>query len=318
MALPDTMDGRLWLTNEHPAWLRAWQPVADVTEFEGGQGVLPVTLGGRFYAITRDLRGFEDRCVHGAPLSVGSLDDGVLKCRHGNAHTAPSLPVREHYGLIWLAPNGSVEPLPEVAEFEDPTFGCARIPVQEWNASAAQMADNFLDVGHFPFTHRNSIGDPDDRLVAPYEVLRDQWHFEVTHRHMAKSLAHSFNHEGEFETTERTVRFVGTAPHHVYLHIRYADTGTEIAICFFHQAVDAGHTRLYAFQLRNDMGPGGVSLAEVIEFQNIVASEDRWLLEMLEMKAIPIDISSELHVRADRITVELRRMLADLVALEAA
>ncbi len=118
--------------------------------------------------------------------------------------------------------------------------------------------------------------------------------------------------------TTRSLIFVGTAPHHVYLRIKYDDSDTVITICFFHCAVDAEHTDLYAFQIRNDMGPGGYSVAEVEAQQNLVANEDRQLLEKMVVKGIPRELGAELHVRADRSTVELRRMLADLVARDAA
>jgi hypothetical protein len=63
------------------------------------------------------------------------------------------------------------------------------------------------------------------------------------------------------------------------------------------------------------MGPDGYSVNDVILQQNMVANEDKVLLEQLAVKGIPVRLGDELHVRADRITVELRRLLADLVAL---
>jgi phenylpropionate dioxygenase-like ring-hydroxylating dioxygenase large terminal subunit len=335
MALPDVLDASAWLTNEQPGWLRAWQPVGTVEALAHAGGVLPVRLGGRPYVLIEAEGGpaaFADQCPDGhAPLSVGRRTVDALRCRHGASYLlsrerlgAPSggcgtglepLPVEVRYGLIWLAPLGSVSAVPDVPEWDDPAFTVVAMPVQLWRASAAQMADNFLDVAHFPFTHPGSIGDPDDRVVMPYEIDRGPWHFSVQHRHAAKTLSYSMGTEPAVGTTMRTLRFVGTAPHHVYLRIRYEDSGTVMAICFFHQAVDRDTTNLYAFQIRNDMGPGGYSAAEVMAQQDAVATEDRVLLEQLAVKGIPIRFGDELHVRADRITVELRRLLADLVAL---
>jgi phenylpropionate dioxygenase-like ring-hydroxylating dioxygenase large terminal subunit len=343
MALPDVLDAAAWLTNEETGWLRAWQPVATVDALAQAGGVLAVRLGGKPYVLV-DAEGgpaaFADQCPDGhAPLSVGRRTDDVLRCRHGVTYLlsadrlgAPAggcgtglaaLPVGVRYGLIWLAPLGSVSDVPDIPEWDDPEFTVVPMPVYQWRASAAQMADNFLDVAHFPFTHPGTIGDPDDRVVLPYEVERGPWHFSVEHRHAAKTLTYSMgtqevSAEQTFGSTMRTLRFVGTAPHHVYLRIRYEDSGTVIVICFFHQAVDGDTTNLYAFQIRNDMGPDGYSVADVVAQQEAVANEDKVLLEQLAVKGIPVRLGDELHVRADRSTVELRRMLADLVALEPA
>jgi phenylpropionate dioxygenase-like ring-hydroxylating dioxygenase large terminal subunit len=340
MALPDVLDAAAWLTNDEIGWLRAWQPVSTVDALAEAGGVLAVRLGDRPFVLVEAEGGpaaFVDQCPDGhAPLSVGRRTPEALRCRHGVSYLlgreqlgAPSggcgtgliaLPVEVRYGLIWLAPLGSVSAFPDIPEWDDPEFTVVPMPVQAWRASAAQMADNFLDVAHFPFTHPGSIGDPDDRVVLPYEVERGPWHFSVQHRHAAKTLTQSMGSdsmgtEQTFETTTRTLRFVGTAPHHVYLRIRYEDSGTVIAICFFHQAVDRDTTHLYAFQIRNDMGPGGYSVDDVMQQQNTVANEDKVLLEQLAVKGIPVRLGDELHVRADRSTVELRRLLADLVAL---
>jgi phenylpropionate dioxygenase-like ring-hydroxylating dioxygenase large terminal subunit len=335
MGLPDVLDAAAWLTNEETGWLRAWQPVSSVEALAEAGGVLAVRLGDRPYVLVEaegGPAGFVDQCPDGhAPLSVGRRTPAALRCRHGVSYLlgeqqlgAPSggcgtgliaLPVEVRYGLIWLAPLGSVSAIPDIPEWDDPEFTVVPMPVQSWRASAAQMADNFLDVAHFPFTHPGSIGDPDDRVVLPYEVERGPWHFSVEHRHAAKTLTQSMGAEQTLDTTMRTLRFVGTAPHHVYLRIRYEDSGTVIVICFFHQAVDRDTTNLYAFQIRNDMGPGGYSVDDVMQQQNTVANEDKVLLEQLAVKGIPVRLGDELHVRADRSTVELRRLLADLVAL---
>ncbi len=202
--LPDTLDPAAWLTNEHPAWLHAWQPVATAPDPAAAGDLLPVQLGGRAYVVTTGGSGplaYVDECVHGAPLSVGRRTEAGITCRHGVEHTEAGggldpLPVAERFGLLWLAPLGPVGPLPEVPEWDDPAYTVVTMPVQRWYASAAQMADNFLDVAHFPFTHPASIGDPDDREVRTYEVEREPTSFRVEHRHAARSLAYSMDPGG--------------------------------------------------------------------------------------------------------------------------
>ena len=46
----------------------------------------------------------------------------------------------------------------------------------------------------------------------------------------------------------------------------------------------------------------------------LVAMEDKAMLERMHHKAVPIDVTAEYHSKADRTTLEMRRILRDLVA----
>ena len=327
-----------WFGNDHPALRRCWHPVCRVADLDG-DGPHPVRLLGSSWVLIR-LGGrwslLPDRCPHRlAPLHLGAVDDGVrgqvLRCAyHGwafdgggrcvevpalgpgarvptSADLVPAAAIEERFGLLWVALDEPLTPLPEVPEWDDPAFARVDIPVQDWCASAAQMADNFLDVGHFPFTHTGTIGDPADRVVAPYDVDRDGWCFTAGHRHRAQALL-----EGT-EAAERVMRFTCTAPHHVRISLDYGEAG-RLVLLFFHQPLDVGRTRLYCTELAENVADGRVPADEATAFQLAVADEDRRVLERLERKAVPLAPGVEVHTRADRITVELRRVLADLVA----
>ena len=86
-----------------------------------------------------------------------------------------------------------------------------------------------------------------------------------------------------------------------------------LTILFFHQPVDATTTKLYCFDLRNDIADGRTTVEDTVAFQIAVAEEDRALLERVVSKAVPLDLQAEVHTRADRITLEMRRVLLDLV-----
>jgi phenylpropionate dioxygenase-like ring-hydroxylating dioxygenase large terminal subunit len=328
-----------WLTNTDPALRAAWHPVARVGDV--GDGPLGVRLLGEAWAVARlggRLVALEDRCPHRlAPLSAGRVEGDTLQCRyHGWRFggdgacvaipaTGPDVPVPprarcatasvvEHLGLVWLAPETPRCPLPDLPELDDPHFGPVELPPQTWRASAAQMADNFLDVAHFPFTHAGTIGDPDDRLVHPYEVEREGWVVRAVHRHRAKALVGEAAPDGPVEEViDREMGFTLTAPHHVVLRLDYGRDG-RMVLAFFHQPVDDDTTVLWCLQAAENVADGRVPTDEARAFQLRVAAEDRDLLERLEPKAVPLDLTAEVHTRADRITVELRRMLADLVA----
>ncbi|MCY4663615.1 MAG: hypothetical protein OXC00_03015, partial [Acidimicrobiaceae bacterium] len=105
-----------------------------------------------------------------------------------------------------------------------------------------------------------------------------------------------------------------TAPHHVYLRIGYPEENVVLTISFCHQPVNAATTRLYCTDYRNDIEDEPEARAEAAGFQLEVAAEDQELLQRIGTKAVPLVPALEYHSKADRITLEMRRMLADLVA----
>ncbi len=305
-------------------------------------GPIGVELLGEHWCVVRlggTLTAFADACPHRlSPLSAGTVIGDSLRCAyHGfrfaadgrcveipalepglpigsGAHCSVAAAVTEHLGLIWLAPETPLAPLPEVPEHHDPSFVQCPLPALDWNASAAQMADNFLDVAHLPFVHLDTFGEEDDLLVADYGVERNDWKFNVVHRHQTKALADSMGAGDEYRIVERELLYVFTAPHHVYLRIGYTEENAVLTISFCHQPVNATTTRLYCTDYRNDIADTDEARAAAVDFQLAVAAEDKVLLERMHTKAVPLGPGVEFHTKADRITLEMRRVLADLVA----
>jgi len=63
---------------------------------------------------------------------------------------------------------------------------------------------------------------------------------------------------------------------------------------------------------RND-GPDAERQKGIIAVDRQVQDEDRRLLERIDPD-FPTDTTSEIHTRADRMTIEYRRVLADLAS----
>ena len=79
--------------------------------------------------------------------------------------------VRERWGLVWLAP---AEPRTELfadADVEDAAYVGAWLPPARTPAPAGVVADNFLDVAHFPFVHAGDVRRRRARRSCrPYDV----------------------------------------------------------------------------------------------------------------------------------------------------
>lgn len=333
--MPDVPDE---LDNCHPALRRGWHPVALSDECREGE-VSGVTLLGARWAISRidgEVVAVADRCPHrGAPLSAGCMVGDTFQCAyHGWRFDgagrcteipalAPDVPlppraslqvpfaVAERYGIVWIAPEAPVAPLVELPEWGSAEFPLVQGGATTWAAGAAQMADNFLDVAHFPFTHLASFGVADDRLVPEHDVRRDGWTIDVTHSHLAVPAD-----PDEVEPEVREQAFHLRAPFTIVLRLRYARSGDEIAVLFAIQPVDAATSRLYRWNLRNAAAAARRSDAEHERLDALVVDEDRSLLERFESTSLPLDLRREVHTKADRATVELRRLLSDLCTVE--
>jgi hypothetical protein len=143
-------------------------------------------------------------------------------------------------------------------------------------------------------------------------VQRDGLTFTCDYHHSTKVLADSMGATA-FSVAERRSTWWYAAPFAIRLRIHYSADDVVLTILFFHQPVDAVTTKLYCFDLRNDIRDGRTTVEDSVAFQVAVAEEDRALLERIVDKSVALDLQADVHTRADRITVEMRRVLADLV-----
>lgn len=335
------MDTDQELTNDHPALARCWHPVARSSEV----GVAPrrITLLGEHWVLWRnqdgDLSGFADRCPHRrAPLSLGSCAAGVITCAYhgwrfdsegtcieipalGPGATLPpaarlSAPgaVAEAHGMVYLAPLSPLTPLPYLAEADDDRFMTGDLPVISTRGSAALLADNFLDMAHFPFVHAATFGAEESSEVAPYEVVRDGLCTTVSFEHSFANREDPGVARGERPLIQRRrLTYTFTAPFHLSLRIDFLDAGGTNTIGFFLCPESADTTRIYSTLWRDDLDGDRQRMDEAVAFETAVVEEDLAIQSRFDVLSVPLSVSAEVHTRADKTTLELRRVLIDLV-----
>ena len=331
------------IDNLHPALRRGFHPVCRSSDVAEGQ-ILAVRLLGEDWAVARiggNVTAARDQCPHrGAPITAGCIVGGEIQCKYHGYRFGPdgactaipalgedaAIPSRarltlphsleERYGIVWLAPEEPVAPIVDVPEWDDPDFTVCPLPDQSWQAGAGQMTENFLDMGHISFLHAETFGDPDAVVVPHYTCERDGFTFVCDTHHSAKLLSDSGGRTAtdEFDVASRRSTWWYHAPFALRLRIEYHRENIVLTILFFHQPVDATTTKLYAFDLRNDIKDGRSTAEDAVTFQMAVGAEDKAMLEAIPSKATPLDLQAEVHTRADRNTVEMRRVLADMVA----
>ena len=139
------------------------------------------------------VRAFVDRCPHRrCPLTLGHCEGGVLQCAyHGwrfddagrcveipalgegamlppAARLTPAAAVTEAHGIVFLAPEPPIAPLGSIPEADDEAFMEGLLPTLRARGSAGLLADNFLDIAHFPFVHAGTFGTDEAAEVAPF------------------------------------------------------------------------------------------------------------------------------------------------------
>jgi phenylpropionate dioxygenase-like ring-hydroxylating dioxygenase large terminal subunit len=329
------------LTNVDPALRRCWHPVARPAEVTG-QPRRFLLLGEPWVLYRADGRivAFADRCPHrGTPLSIGHCQAGVVQCAyHGwrfdpsgacveipalgvgaalppAARLSPPAGLVEAHGMVFLAPEEPIAPLGVVPEAADPTFSVGELPTLSTRGSAGLLADNFLDVAHFPFVHVGTFGADEAAEVPRYTVARDGWSFTMSYEHSFSNREDPGVAAGLRPLVQqRRLAYRLDAPFHLSLRIDFVEAGGTNVIGFFIQPETADTCRLFTTLWRDDLSGDTARMAEAVDFEVAVLREDLVIQEAFCELALPLSPTAEVHTRADRTTLELRRVLAELVA----
>jgi len=330
------------LGNLDPALRHAWHPLCRSDEVTSRPNAFRL-LGESYVAFREsrgDLRVYRNQCPHRrAPLSLGTCESDHLRCVYhgwlfdsegicveipalGEHATIPSRAklsapagTFESHGMVFIAPLEPKTPRPSISVAHDVSFQRGDLPVIETRASAGLLADNFLDMAHFPFIHAGTFGAGEAREVPLYNVTRDGLRFEAAYEHEFANREDRGVEQGVRPLLQRrrlTYRY--TAPFHLELAIEFLDAGGVNVIGFFLTPIDDDHVRIYSSLWRNDLDGSVERMEDAIAFEVAVVNEDLFLQSRYEDLSLPLDITSEMHTRADKTTVELRRILSEFVA----
>jgi phenylpropionate dioxygenase-like ring-hydroxylating dioxygenase large terminal subunit len=217
--------------------------------------------------------------------------------------------------MVFAALEPPIAPLGHIVESEDPDFEAGELPVIRARASIGLLADNFLDMAHFPFVHRGTFGADEAAEVRRYEVVREGWSFTARREHLFVNREDPGVAEGIRPLVQsRRLTYRLDAPFHLQLRIDFLDAGGTNVIGFFLQPESDEACRIYSTLWRNDLGGDEEAMAKAVKFEVEVIGEDLRIQEAYDDLVLPLDPTTELHTRSDRSTLELRRLLADLVA----
>jgi vanillate O-demethylase monooxygenase subunit len=262
-----------------------------------------------------------DLCIHrGTPLSLGWVEGDLITCAyHGwtygpdgacvripSVDESRAIPAKarvdayratERYDLVWVCLGEPRADIPAFPEYDDPSYKRFIIESEEWAASAARLIENFVDTAHFAWVHPGLLGRRDQPRVPPITVRERDGRIEVELTMDVGSAVHRGRSVIWDEVTlPFSVRQVRTDPdgHHVVFLAICPTTGKSL--------------RRFVYKLRDyDLDAPD---DRFIEKSNIVAAQDKAIVEEQRPEELPVDLAAEMHVRGpDDPAVVYRRAL---------
>lgn len=204
--------------------------------------------------------------------------------------------------------------LPDIPEWDDRSLQQVWLPPVEINAAAGQFVDNFLDFGHFPFVHAGTFGAGEDEFITDYVVNRsaDGWGFVVDYPHTIHNNEDPLVASGEHPLVQpRNMVYTYRAPFTITLRLDLPMTGVTNMLFTALQPMTHDTTRVYTAMLRNDCDTEAKT-AHAVDYEMAILAEDLKVIERLWDKTIPLEVG-QAHTRADRNTVEFRRIMQRLL-----
>jgi phenylpropionate dioxygenase-like ring-hydroxylating dioxygenase large terminal subunit len=272
---------------------------------------------------------FKDLCIHrGTALSLGFVEEGLLHCgyhgwaydRSGVCKLIPSLapgsaiPSKaraiayqaiDRYGLLWVALDDPVAPLPGFpgGEDTDPNYRTFLSHEYEWATSAGRAVENFMDPSHFAFVHEGVLGSRDNTETPPHTVLETEW--GVHYRLVNQEPATLHSAEGE----EVTWEYYLYPPFTIHLSKTTTSDQRRTLISMTASPIEAKRTKLFLWISRNyDLDP---ALDQgFVEFTHGIMEQDRRIVESQRPEEIPVDLREEMHLKVpDASGIAYRKLL---------
>ena len=200
----------------------------------------------------------------------------------------------------------------DIAEFGEDGWHHVPMPRVEGRYGVGLLLDNQLDAGHFSFVHRATFGSGSDAALPPYEIERHAGGFEVRMRVPITPRNDVSAAAGERPTTQhRNMTYRYRAPTTLFLRLDYEEMGGSTGILFCFAPLDRDTARMDVDLLfRHPDGFTEEQLAQRLAFEVQVVGEDLALQDRFDTLDLPLELTAEIHTRADRSSVEMRRILA--------
>ncbi|MFA3918700.1 Rieske 2Fe-2S domain-containing protein [Ruegeria hyattellae] len=316
-----------------------WHPIAYAHEIQDEPEkarLLDVDLV--VYRTSQGVSVARDICPHrGTRLSAGWVRDDNLVCpmhglcfdHSGQCTKIPSMPHQnakippkmrlysvlseERYGIVWACLSG--EPnwtLPTWEMLDDPSIKLNFIPSGTWMAAASRHVENFNDLAHFPFVHGGTFGNETPAPLPLYKVHETDYGLTFDMPYLEGG--NRFPDGVEADDREVVYTYELTFPFSTAIYIRPVDSDYVQIIADTVCPVSAHESKLFQIITDNTEEPNAEYL---VKESSQINEEDKPLVEGQHPEDLPLDLTEEMHIPADRISMDYRRALVKKFGLGA-
>ncbi len=240
--------------------------------------------------------------LFGAPIEVSRRAGAVRVVRETDGR---ALPVAERYGFVWTCPEEPEREIVEIPEAGDPERHVLAGGSFGVHVSGLRAVENFLDMGHFPFVHRDYLGVEPHTEVESYAVHVEDDQLVASGCRFFQPLASPSASGGVMvDYVYKVMR-----PYTVALYKTNPGYATERDfIALFIQPVREDRCVVHSFlaYLRKD-----IDAPTVRWFMQLIFAQDKPILENQRPRRLPLDPRAETPVRADAASVGYRRWLRE-------
>ncbi len=315
---------------DDPVMTTEWFVVARSADLEEGKAI-PAKLLGTELVLWRSgdkVMAWRDLCVHrGTRLSIGEVKDGRIICpyhgwnydKSGKCTHIPAMPditppvrarvmafkAKEQYGFIWVCMGEPKQDIPPFPEWEKNSFRKQIVGPYEFGGSPFRTIENFTDIPHFPFVHPMINGDPSrPDVIGDYDVTLDENGLKMSPIDVWQPYA---DHRGVPAMTK--YHYTIFRPLSAYFA---KETGDGNMFCMMLSATPLTEESCLVWLLVAINFGDEVTEEQIIDRQDQVFAQDKWIVESQRPAKIPLDLQDELHLRVDKYSVAYRRWLKDL------
>ena len=232
--------------------------------------------------------------------------------------TGEALPVLERYRFVWVflgdLPEAERPPIPDWdVHFNDPSLGSVQGEFL-WKANYARVLENGVDIAHTPWVHGDDFGNRDKPVVPEYTpVMETPWQAEATVamnpplRNVRGLLKLIYRKEAQDVITS-TGWFL---PNLLRLHVRLPIG--ELIIYYTNIPIDESTTLTKWIAFRTFF-TGSWANRDAARRVQRVFKQDAAIVESQRPELLPTDLSGELHMPSDAMSIAFRRRRDELLA----
>jgi len=258
-----------------------WYPVAMVGELAEGQ--------------SRHTR------LLNTDLKISSDQNGAISVE-ADGH---QLAVQEAYNHVWTTLSKSPRKLFAIPESEEQGRRLVPCGVVRVKCSPLRAVENFLDIAHFPFVHTDVLGAEPHTEVYEYDVRIDETEDEVIASNIRFYQPKASKSASESIQTEYIYRVPSPMVAVLYKTCPPKPEAMDV-IALFVQPLDEETCDVWPWMALYD---DNSTMADMIEFQQLIFLQDRSILENQMPRKLPLDPKMEIPTRADLTSVAYRRWL---------